>query len=546
MRKIFLFLLIFTLITGIFVVGEVKYGGVPVFGFTSGLQQPNYNPFSPGAMYGIQGTIFEPLMFLNTITGDVKPWLASSYEWKNNNLELVFNLRRDVKWTDGVPFTAKDVEFTFNMLKAHPEMDLNGIWSGGLESVTSEGSYTVIFKFSKPNVPKFAFIGGLTPIVPQHIWSRVKNPPKFMNPNPVGTGPFILEKFDQALQVETYRKNPNYWQKGKPYVDGLKIRIFRTNNANNLATIKGEIDWSSSFMPDVKRMFIDKNPEVNHAWVPHTGCVFLYPNNAKYPFNISKFRLALSMAIDKAKVAKIGEYGYTPPAHPTGLQTQFIDRWFDKSLEPLVYSYDPQRSIEILKSLGLKQNSSGFFINPKTGKPFSFNIIVVSGWTDWITSAGIIADNLRKVGLSAAVQQMSYGQYMNSLYTGLYDLAIAGPFGILNPYYAYNAMLNSKFTAPIGKNALTNWERWKDPVTDAMLNLFETTSDVVAQKRAMAVIERIMLTDVPTIPLFYTPVVEEFSTRRFVGWPSESNPYTSCAPWVIPTIGVTALNIHLK
>ncbi len=546
MKKVLLLLVIFTLMIGVFAIGEVKYGGVPVVGFTSGLQEPNYNPFSPGAMYGIQGTIFEPLMFLNVITGDVKPWLASSYKWKNNNLELLFNLRRDVEWTDGVPFTAKDVTFTFNMLKAYPQMDLSGIWASNLESVTSEGSYTVVFEFSKPNVPEFAFIAGLTAVVPEHIWSKVKSPSKFMNPNPVGTGPFVLEKFDQALQVETYKKNPNYWQKGKPYVDGVKIRIFRTNNANNLATIKGEIDWSSSFMPDVKRMFIDKNPKVNHAWVPHSGAVFLYPNNAKYPFNIAKFKLALSMAIDKAKVAKIGEYGYTPPANPTGLQTQFMNEWFDKSLEPLLYSYDPQKSVQILESLGFKRNSSGFFINPKTGKPFSFSIIVVSGWTDWITSAGIIADNFKKVGLNATVQQMSYGQYMNSLYTGLYDLAIAGPFGILNPYYAYNAMLNSKFTAPIGKKALTNWARWKDPITDAMLNLFETTSDIVTQKRAMAVIERIMLTDVPTIPLFYTPVVEEFSTRRFVGWPSESNPYTSAAPWVTPTIGVTLLNIHLK
>ena len=221
MKKVFLLLVIFTLVIGVFAIGEVKYGGVPVFGFTSGLQQPNYNPFSPGAMYGIQGTVFEPLMFLNVLTGNVKPWLASSYKWKNNNLELIFTLRRDVKWTDGAPFTAKDVAFTFNMLKAYPQMDLNGIWTSNLESVTNEGSYTVIFKFSKPNVPEFAFIAGLTPIVPKHIWSKVKNPPKFMNPNPVGTGPFILEKFDQALQVETYKKNPNYWQKGKPYVDGL-------------------------------------------------------------------------------------------------------------------------------------------------------------------------------------------------------------------------------------------------------------------------------------------------------------------------------------
>ena len=407
MRKFLLVLAIilaFCFISSVFSAEKIKYGGIAVLGLSSGLNALNYNPFSPTRLFGVN-LIYEPLLNINVLTGDVKPWLAMSYEWRNNNLELVFNLRKDVKWSDGTPFTAKDVVFTFNLLKKFPALDLLSVWNTGLESITAEGDYTVVFKFSKPNVPAFYYIA-TTFIVPEHVWSKVEDPVKFNNPNPVGTGPFLFKNFDTATSVETFVKNPDYWQKGKPYIDGVKIINFKTNEANIMAIIKGETDWSSTFIPDVNKVFISRNPKVNHAWVTQGAMVSFIPNVTKYPLNIAKFRLAIAMALDKEKIAKYGEYGYTPPAHPTGLRIPLLKKWFDKSLEPLLYSYNPEKAVELIESLGFERNAEGWFINPKTGEPLSFDLYVVSGWTDWVQSAQIIEDNLKKIGIKLNVKQI--------------------------------------------------------------------------------------------------------------------------------------------
>ncbi len=126
--------------------------------------------------------------------------------------------RKGVKWSDGVPFTANDVVFTFNLLKEYPALDLSGIWSNNsdLQSVEASGANVVIFKFLKPNVPLFYYIAR-TIIVPEHIWSNIKDPVKFLNTeNPVGTGPFLLKGINTSANTKTFVKNSNYWISGRP------------------------------------------------------------------------------------------------------------------------------------------------------------------------------------------------------------------------------------------------------------------------------------------------------------------------------------------
>jgi len=546
-KKIFVAIVIVLLVASLAVFADsatAKYGGTVKIAFSSGLQTQNYNPFSPNFLYGGR-TIYEPLLNFNLYTGSISPWLAASYSWTNDNLKLIFNLRKDVQWSDGVPFTANDVVFTFNLIKKYPALDLSNVWGSGLKSVTAQGSYTVVFEFSKANVPALFYIGS-TFIVPEHIWSKVSEPTTWTNPNPVGTGPFLFKSWNASTYTETYVKNPNYWQKGLPYIDGYEFTNSLSNTNTMLMLLKGELDWTSSFMPGLQQNYVDKNPDTNVVWISNGSFVALYPNDAKYPFNSSQFRMALSLGIDKAKVAQLGEFGYTPAANPSGITIPQLKEWLDPALQPLVYGYDPQKAIQILKSLGLKQDSSGYFINPNTNTPFSFNLMVVTGWTDWISSASVIADELKSIGINVNVQQVSYGQYAASLASGNFDLALNGPGEGINPYYYYNSVLNSAFTAPIGQQAISNYERWNDPVTDALLQVFTSTSDPVVQKRAISGIAQIMLTEVPVIPLFYTPVTEEYYAGRFVNWPSPSNPYDANAPWDPMVMELNMLNVHLK
>ena len=547
MKKVSILLVLFLTVFLSAYSEEIKYGGVMKVGLSSGLTLRNYNPWSAGnTLYGTY-LIYEPLIIIDPLTGNETYWLAESYEWQNNNLDLVFHLRKNVNWSDGEPFTANDVAFTFNMFKKYPSMDLPNFWDGTIDSVKVEDLYTIVIKFKEPNVLKLYEIAPIL-IVPEHIWSKIEDPSTFANPDPIGTGPFLFKNFDSILAMETYVKNKNYWQQGKPYIEGIEITNYKTNDANLAAIVSGQLDWSSTFVPDVETTFINRDPKNNKVWITQGAAVALHYNVTKYPFTQKEFRKAIAMAINKERIAKLATFDYTPPAHPTALQPGHIDEWFYEPLQPLVYSYNPSESIKILEKLGLKKDSEGFFINPQTNKPFSFEIMVVSGWTDWVQTANLISEDLKAIGIKSNVNPVAYGQYAQSLYTGMFDFTLGGPGAQANPYFYYNFFLNSENTAPTGEPAYAgNFERWMDPVADVVLSLFKKSPDSEIQKRCSAVLEMIMLTDIPVIPLFYTPQVELYSTKRFDGWPSEEDPYNAgLVPWYSGVLLTTGISVHLK
>src|SRR5579863_7718624 len=147
----------------------------------------NFNPLSSAELGGTR-LIYAPLETVSTVNGSYTPFLATGYKFTNPTT-LVYAIRPGVKWSDGTAFFAADVVFTFDLLKKYPALDANGVWSQ-ISGVAASGS-NVTFTFKAPNVP-FAATIAQTPIVPQHIWSKVSDPVKFTNTNPVGTGPFKL------------------------------------------------------------------------------------------------------------------------------------------------------------------------------------------------------------------------------------------------------------------------------------------------------------------------------------------------------------------
>src|SRR5579863_7858185 len=124
-----------------------------------------FNPFNLSDIGFSLGNIYEPLMFVNALqSGKVTPWLASSYAWSNGNKTLTFTIRTGVKWSDGQPFTAADVAYTFALMKAHPALDLNSVWSV-LSSVAQQGD-KIVMTFNQPAVPYFYYIADQVGIVP--------------------------------------------------------------------------------------------------------------------------------------------------------------------------------------------------------------------------------------------------------------------------------------------------------------------------------------------------------------------------------------------
>ncbi len=150
----------------------------------------NFNPLVPTStldFYGSWSMIYEPLVQYDVQKpGVTYPWLAASWKWSNGNKTLVFELRHGVKWSDGQPFTSKDVVFTFDLMKKYPSVNLYGL---DFTSVTAQGAYQVTMKFPASNYTDFYYAAELSPIIPDHIWSTISNPATYADTNPIGTGP---------------------------------------------------------------------------------------------------------------------------------------------------------------------------------------------------------------------------------------------------------------------------------------------------------------------------------------------------------------------
>jgi peptide/nickel transport system substrate-binding protein len=500
----------------------------------------NFNPYSPGVISGTQGLIYETLLYVNRLDGTVTPWLASSYQLASDAQSITFHLRQGVVWSDGQPFTSADVVFTLNLILKNPSIDLTGI-DAVVKSVSASDSSTVLVTLNKPFNPIVWILGGQIFILPQHTWSGVKgDPSQYADPNPVGTGPYIVKSF--APQLVDLVKNPKFWQPGKVQVDEVKIPSYSSNDSAQLALQKGDIDWTNLFVPDLDKIYVALDKQHNHYWFPSSDDVMLYLNLTKAPFNDLQVRKAISLALNRETISKLGEAGYEPPANPTGLVGEAISSNIDPQFAGMQFTQNVSQADQTLESDGWTKGSDGYYA--KNGKQLAFTIIVVSGYTDYVADCQVMVKDLQAAGINATVNAMSNDAFTNALTNGQYDAGILWTNPGPTPYYIYDGLLRSTNSAPIGQPAASNYERWMDPNTDNLLNEYASTTNPQMQQQALDGLQQIMVNDLPSIPLTAEPYWYEYSTAKFTGWPDAQHPYAAPGTAEYPDIEIVLLNLQ--
>ena len=497
-----------------------------------------FNPFNSDVNSFSVGPVYEELTFVNGLkSGQTTSWLASSYAWSNHNQTLAFTIRKGVKWQDGKPLTAADVLFTFNLLKKFPGLDLNASWSV-LKDVKRSGD-KVTFDFKTAAVPYFYYIADQTPIVSQHVWASIKNPVTYKDAHPVGSGPFKMSSC--SPQVTKYTKNASYWQKGLPKIDTVYYPAFTSNDPANQQLASGKAQWGSQFIPNIKSYYSSKSAD-NHYWFPPTVNVSIFVNNKDPILKDVAIRRAMAYAIDRKKVSDIGEYGYEPPANQTGVVTPTFSSWLDQKLAHQ-YDYNPQKAIATLQAAGYKKKGDLFYT--PDGKPLSFTMINIGGYSDWVASAQVVQNELKAIGIKVTSENLSSTTYDADTYAGKYQLDYNGNLsGGPAPYYELRQELYSKNSAPIGQNASSNWERYENPAVDKLINDYAATADPAKQHEIVRGLEQAMVRDVPIIPVTEGVDWYQYNTKGLTGWVTQQNPYAQPAAYVTPDWGVMLL--HLK
>ena len=503
-----------------------------------------FNPYN-GSTTGLSaGFVYEPLVYINPLqNGKTTPMLATSWKWGAGDKSLTFTIRKGVKFNDGTPMTPADVVFTFNLLKKFPALDLPGDW-GALSSVSATGSDQVTLNFQHPAVPYFYYVADQTVILPQHIWSKIANPVTFTNPHPVGTGPYMVNPCTHANI--TYTANPKYWQPGLPHVTKVQYPAFTSNNTANDQLANGQAEWGSQYIPAIKAFYTSKSPDF-HYWFPPTVNVSLVPNLKNPILANVKVRQAMSMAIDRGKVSSIGESGYEPPANQAGIVTPTFSDWLDQSLASKYdYSYNPSKAKSILASAGFKPGPDGIMANAQ-GQKLAFHVINIGDYSDWVASMQVIQQNLKAVGIQLTPDNLTNTGFTAALYNGKFDLAYYDQqsFGP-GPYYELRNWLDSHNTAPIGQIATSNYERYSNPQTDALLQQFASTTSETEQHSIVSKLQQVMLTELPIIPVVEAVDWYQYSTAHLTGWPTPDNPYAQPSAYAYPDMEQVLLHLKAK
>ena len=500
----------------------------------------NFNPLlsESAVRWPTQGGIYEPLLMYNLINGETLPWLATAWEFSADSLTLTFTIREGVTWSDGTPFTAADVAFTHNLLKATPELPgqaggIRPVLDNFVTTIEAPNATQVVFTFSEPYTPGLWDIGEQC-IAPQHIFEGVADPVTFTNETPVGTGPLTEIPVFEAQYWELH-KNPTYWQEGKPYIQGFRFPAYPSNDAANLATLNGENDWAANFIPDVEATYVAKDPEHFNYWFPSVGdTVMLYVNTTKAPFDDPNVRKALSMAIDREQIVEIAMYGYTHPADSTGL-TDAFEAW--RNPETVTagaanVTRDVAAANALLDAAGLTMD--GDVRKTADGTELTYDINVVSGWSDWVQAVQIIAQNFEEIGIKATVQTYDFAAWIELVQQGEFDISIGWSAGGATPYNFYRGQMSGLAAEPVGTTGNENWHRFVSPEADALLAEFAKVSDEAAQKELVGQLQAIYVEQFPSIPLFPGPQWGEYNSTRFTDFPNEDNPYAVLSTYALP------------
>ena len=486
------------------------------------------NPFistGSGMSLGYDRMIYEPLAMVNPVgKNETTPWLASKVEWNADYTQLTVTPRADVKWSDGKPFTADDIVFTYTLIKNTPALDLGGL---KLADITKDGD-KVVLSFSES---KFVKQGDVLQvgIVPEHQWKTIADPTKDPVKEAVGTGPYTIKSFSSQGVVLTSRKD--YWGGDVP-VPQLKYLEYNDNTGLLRGLQNGETDWAQIFITDFQKNYVDKDAKHNVFWAANVlSPDMILVNTTKAPFNDPAFRKAVNMVIDrKAHAEKARSNAGAELTSVTGIPQPTGDQYIAPEYKGKTFSIDVDGAKKVLSDAGYTWNKDAL-IDP-AGAPVSFTLQDPQGWNDYVTGIQLVATQVKStLGADAKVATPDADTWLSNVATGNFDAALHWTGSGTNPWHIYDDVMNGSYLEQeSGGKVSDNFGRYDNPEATALLAQYAQASDDATRTDALNKLQKIFVEDVPAIPIGTHPQLGEYNTRKYTGWPSEDEQYATADP----------------
>ncbi len=521
--------------------GIGKFGGTVTTSMISDPKTFNYILSQEQSSSTPLSFVFEGLAEINGINGKVQPALAEKWELAPDNLTYTFTLRKGLKWSDGQPLTADDVEFTFNSLVFNPDIPTD--WR---DIITVDGKLPVVRKLDdlrievktpKPFAP-FLRTFAVLPIMPKHVLvdTITQKDPKSGKPmfnqtwtlstditQIPGTGPFTFAEFRPGERV-IYKRNPNYWRVDAagnrlPYLDRLVILIVKDQNAGILKFQSGETDilfadaplrgqdfaalkpqeQAGDFTiykagPDFGTLFLTFNQTVD---VGPNGKPYVDPTRSKW-FRDPKFRQALAHAIDKDSIIKNVYQGIAIPQ--IGSESQTSPFYNDKVA---TYDYDLGKAQQILAAAGYKKDVAGV-LKDKDGHPVTFTLLTNSENNERKSIAQLMRTDLKKLGIDAKFQAIQFNVLVQKTSTSLdWEAVLMGFTGSLDPASGRNIWW-SEGRLHMFNQKLPTSKKWQPQTWESEIDkLFEEGSTTLDEAKRKEIYDRYQVIAAEQLPYLY-------------------------------------------
>jgi len=513
----------------------------------------NWNWLVPNSRrdQGYHQLVMEQLFYVDFETGEFIPWLAESYEYRDNFTTFVIHIRKGVTWSDGVPFTADDVVFTYETFLKNPQLIYSAEVAYWIKSVRKVDDYTVELTLTHSN-PRFHLLdiagtcatwGGMD-ILPKHIWAD-KDVLTFKFYPPIGTGPYTLVNASETTFV--YKRRDDWWATKVFGIRPAPVYIiyawYGDENARAMRMAMHGLDSICDITPGTFLAIKAKNPYIT-AW--HNGPPYSWLDPCprylsipwtKYPWNIPEVRRAVSYLINREELISIAyENSSVPTWGPFPLYgglTPYADYIQDLiQNSDWVTTYNPSKAEAIFKELGFKKGSDGVWVTPN-GTRLELTILAPSPWIEILRNAIVVANQLKAGGIDAVVKTLEAAPFFDAISTGQYDAASYWA-GLPPDPLTTLELWNSKYYVPVGERASADPERYKNPEFDKILNEWEVTppSDLDKCKELFREAMKIWFRDLPYgVPLAQARKLIPFDTYYWTGWPTADNPWMHPANW---------------
>lgn len=501
----------------------------------AGSQTPiatNYNPFAPTVLHGALGPIYEPLFFYNK-TKDEEPigLVGESFEYNEDGTQITVKIKPDLKWSDGEPLTAEDVAFTFKYEANNPE-------GNQLISAEATDDTTVVLTYGIAQYTTEFQRMGSSYILPKHIWEDITDFANFTNEEPVGSGPYTVDK--TTSESYTLVANKNFRDADDLAIKKVQyIAVDNNQTAQDLVTA-GELDWAGMFIPNPD----DATANGKIEWIntPQDPTVLYTCSNAELgctgPQTDVAVRQALNVAIDRTAIKDKAFVGLTADVSPAYTLLPRDERWLTNE----AYAVSPQEAnveeaASILEAAGYTKGSSGIY--EKNGVPVELSLISVDGWTDYNDAAKLIAEQAEAAGIKVTASTVQWQEFSDARQGGEYQLIVGGVIGttIADPFQIYRDWFGGtevQSTSPVGTEIPAgrwNFSRYSNPTVDAAIQQAISTEDEAERKKLYATIQDAIVQDVPYIPLVINATQTFYNTKDYTGWPTEENLYAFPPSW---------------